>query len=145
TQYTSCADAGQRETARLLAADGADVVVGGHAHRPQGSGWLGTTFVGYGLGNFVWYNTDGASADTGVLTVTVDAAAARSTGRGPAPMPGSTRAPRHRSVVVSQAWTPMVIGGDGVPRTPAAASEQQRLRAAWDAATRCAALADAPG
>ncbi len=77
TQYTSCADERQRETARLLAADGADVIVGGHAHRPQGSGWLGQSYVAYGLGNFVWYNNEGAGAQTGVLTVTVDAAAAR--------------------------------------------------------------------
>ena len=77
TQYTSCADERQRETARLLAADGADVIVGGHAHRPQGSGWLGQSYVAYGLSNFVWYNNEGAGAQTGVLTVTVDAAAAR--------------------------------------------------------------------
>ncbi|MCU1538184.1 MAG: CapA family protein [Humibacillus sp.] len=139
TQYTSCADERQRETARLLAADGADVVVGGHAHRPQGAGWLGSTFVGYGLGNFVWYNTDGASADTGVLTVSVDAAAARTTGR----VPG--RAPRNRSVVVADTWTPMVIGTDGVPRSPSAPVERARLQGDWDAATRCSDLAATPG
>jgi poly-gamma-glutamate synthesis protein (capsule biosynthesis protein) len=130
TQYTSCADDGQRETARLLAADGADVIVGGHAHRPQGAGWSGRAFVGYGLGNFVWYNNDGPAAETGVLTVTVDAAAAH------------TR-PRSRSVVSSGTWSPMLIGSDGVPRAASGAS-RDRLVAGWDAATRCAGLAARP-
>jgi poly-gamma-glutamate synthesis protein (capsule biosynthesis protein) len=136
TQYTSCADDRQRETARLLAADGADVIVGGHAHRPQGSGWLGAAYVAYGLGNFVWYNNEGAAAETGVLTVTVDTDAARAT---PPSSPG-----RARSVVVRGAWTPMLIGVDGVPRSPAPGATRERLVAAWDAATRCASLSARP-
>jgi poly-gamma-glutamate synthesis protein (capsule biosynthesis protein) len=131
TQYTSCADDRQRETARLLAADGADVIVGGHAHRPQGSGWSGRAYVAYGLGNFVWYNNDGPAADTGVLTVTVDAAAAR-------------RKPHQRSVVSAAAWSPMVVGSDGVPRAAAAGATRARLLAGWDTATRCAGLAVRP-
>ncbi|TQM58249.1 CapA family protein [Humibacillus xanthopallidus] len=131
-QYTSCADDGQRETARLLAADGADVIVGGHAHRPQGAGWSGRAYVAYGLGNFVWYNNDGPAADTGVLTVTIDAAAAHSR-------------PRTRSVVSSGTWSPMLIGSDGVPRAAAAGATRDRLLAGWDAATRCAGLTARPG
>ena len=42
------ADAGAR---------GADIVVGGHAHRLLGGGRMGDAFVDYGLGNFVWYGT----------------------------------------------------------------------------------------
>ena len=136
TQYTSCADERQRETARLLAADGADVIVGGHAHRPQGSGWLGQSYVGYGLGNFVWYNNEGAGAQTGVLTVTVDAAAARAE---------KGRAGRSRPLVVDGTWSPMLIGTDGVPRTPTSAPVRDGLVAGWDAATRCARLSVAPG
>jgi Bacterial capsule synthesis protein PGA_cap len=40
----------QRRLARLLARVGADIVVGTHAHTLQGSGWLGRTYVAYGLG-----------------------------------------------------------------------------------------------
>jgi hypothetical protein len=131
TQYTSCADDRQRETARLLAADGADVVVGGHAHRPQGAGWAGRTYVGYGLGNFVWYNTDGPSADTGVLTLTVDSALAH-------------RRPHAASVVSSGTWSPMLIGSDGVPRAAQPGPARDRLLASWEAATRCAGLSARP-
>ena len=136
TQYTSCADGRQRETARLLAADGADVIVGGHAHRPQGAGWLGQSYVAYGLSNFVWYNNEGAGAQTGVLTVTVDAAAARAE---------KGRAGRSRPLVVGGEWSPMLIGADGVPRTPTSAPVRGRLVAGWDAATRCAGLSATPG
>lgn len=125
TQYTDCADDGQRATARQLAADGADIIVGGHAHRPQGGGWFGPddeAYVGYGLGNFVWYNNQGASAETGVLTLTVDAAAARA--------PGRRSASGARSLVVAQKWSPMLIGDDGVPRVPASAATRARLATA---------------
>jgi poly-gamma-glutamate capsule biosynthesis protein CapA/YwtB (metallophosphatase superfamily) len=136
TQYTSCADERQRETARLLAADGADVIVGGHAHRPQGSGWLGQSYVAYGLSNFVWYNNEGAGAQTGVLTVTVDAAAARAE---------QARTGRKRPLVLGGQWSPMFIGADGVPRSPTSAPARDRLAAAWTEATRCAGLSGVVG
>lgn len=90
---------------RPFAAAGADIVVVGHAHRVQGSGWSGTTFVGYGLGNFIWYNNRGSSADTGVLTITVepDVLAKRAAGE-------TTGSP-----VVAETWTPMLIQRDGIP------------------------------
>ena len=55
TEYATCADAQQAATAKALEADGADIIVGGHAHRLQGGGWLGRSYVGYSLGNFVWW------------------------------------------------------------------------------------------
>ena len=58
------------DLARALAAAGADVVVGSHAHVQQGAGWLGDTYVDYGLGNFLWYH-DGVP-DTGVLRVRLE-------------------------------------------------------------------------
>ena len=132
SDYTSCPDGAQTTTAAALAAAGADVVVGGHAHRVQGAGWLGRAYVAYGLGNFVWLNTRGTvDAVSGVLTVSVDPARAHAQ-RGAGP-----------SVVAGAAWTPLLIGDDGVPRPPeaAAAASQQT---AWVQARSCARLASTP-
>ncbi len=72
TERVGCPTAEQRMLARALAEAGADIVVGTHAHVPLGAGWLGDTFVDYGLGNFMWYGTNSlAEATTGVLTLTV--------------------------------------------------------------------------
>jgi poly-gamma-glutamate synthesis protein (capsule biosynthesis protein) len=57
--------------AEALAAAGADLVVGAHAHLLLGGGWLGDTYVQYGLGNFLWWRDHRFSNDTGVLWVTV--------------------------------------------------------------------------
>lgn len=121
TDYTSCPDAAQRSTARDLARAGADVVVGTHAHRVQGAGRLGATYVGYGLGNFVWSGRNGElDSRSGVLTLTLD-------GR-------RTTAAR---------WTPLRVGADGVPRAPDAA-QADRLHAQWVAARDCTGLAFVP-
>ena len=132
SDYTPCPDGAQTSTAAVLAKAGADVVVGGHAHRVQGAGWLGRTYVGYGLGNFVWLNTRGPlDAVSGVLTVTVDPVKARvQKGTGP-------------SVVTGAAWTPLLIGDDGVPRPPAAAAAESQ-QAASAQARSCARLAASP-
>lgn len=55
---------------RLIEA-GADVIVGGHAHRVQGGGRKGDAVVHYGLGNFVFYTDFGPGTESGVLLVTV--------------------------------------------------------------------------
>ena len=68
-EYQACPSAQQRLQARAMAAAGADVVVGSHAHVLLGAGWLADTYVDYGLGNFVWYNQN--SVSTGILTLTV--------------------------------------------------------------------------
>jgi poly-gamma-glutamate synthesis protein (capsule biosynthesis protein) len=132
SDYTTCPDGAQTSTAAALAKAGADVVVGGHAHRVQGAGWFGRAYVGYGLGNFVWLNTRGpVDAVSGVLTVTVDPVKARAQkGTGP-------------SVVTGAAWTPLLIGDDGVPRPPAAAAAASQ-QAAWAQARSCARLAGSP-
>lgn len=57
--------------ARQLADAGADVVVGSHAHVLLGDGRLGDTYVDYGLGNFQFYSGSGPTAQTGVLTLTM--------------------------------------------------------------------------
>jgi poly-gamma-glutamate synthesis protein (capsule biosynthesis protein) len=103
-QGQSCPSSAQTELARATAEAGAHVVVGSHAHRLQGTGMLGDTFVAYGLGNFAWYTqASPATTATGILTVTVDG--------------GS---------VMGQEWTPAVIGSDGLPH-PADGPEAERM------------------
>lgn len=70
TERMICPQERQTTLARQLVDAGADVVVGGHAHRVQGAGRLDGALVAYGLGNFVWYAQPGASSETGVLLVT---------------------------------------------------------------------------
>jgi poly-gamma-glutamate synthesis protein (capsule biosynthesis protein) len=75
----TCPTASQQELARALVDAGADVIVGGHAHRLQGGGRLpasaasGTTgaVVHYGLGNFSFQTSSVDGARTGVFVVTV--------------------------------------------------------------------------
>lgn len=70
-ESNECPTDEMRSFAQLLAGAGADLIVGTHAHLLQGDGWLGETFVAYGLGNFLWWWNDAASNDTGVLRVTL--------------------------------------------------------------------------
>ena len=115
-----CPTGPQRRLARLLARAGADVVVGSHAHTLQGSGWLGRTYVAYGLGNFYWWNWfSEPNRTTGVLTLTL-----------------GTRAVRQ------VAWTPAVIRG-GVP-IPLAGAAATRARARFSAGRGCTGLSAAP-
>ena len=66
----ACPDEAQLSLARELAAAGAGIIVGAHAHMLQGSGWLGRTFVAYGLGNFLWWERSYSTA-SGVLELTL--------------------------------------------------------------------------
>jgi poly-gamma-glutamate capsule biosynthesis protein CapA/YwtB (metallophosphatase superfamily) len=70
TEGQTCPNGAQPGMARTLVGAGADIVVGGHAHRLQGAGRMGEAFVAYGLVNFVFYQDSGPATDTGVLTVT---------------------------------------------------------------------------
>jgi poly-gamma-glutamate capsule biosynthesis protein CapA/YwtB (metallophosphatase superfamily) len=122
TERVTCPTPEQRGLARRLAAAGADIVVGSHAHVQLGAGWLGRTHVGYGLGNFVWYSPNSAAeATTGVLTLTVS-------GRR----------------VTAQRWTPASIGRDGLPRLRRGTAADRAV-AAWQAARGCTGLAARPG
>jgi poly-gamma-glutamate synthesis protein (capsule biosynthesis protein) len=67
----TCPEPRQVTLAGQLRDAGADIVVGGHAHRLQGAGFLGRTFVGYGLGNFLFAANSAEGARSGVLAVTV--------------------------------------------------------------------------
>jgi hypothetical protein len=111
----ACPSRDQRSLARRLVAAGADIVVGGHAHRLQGAGRMGRALVGYGLGNFVWYGTSELSTTSGVLLVTA-------TGR---------RVDGYR-------WVPARIV-DGIPR-PLTGQARASAVASWRALRGCTGL-----
>jgi poly-gamma-glutamate synthesis protein (capsule biosynthesis protein) len=70
TEGMACPDQNQLSLAPKLAAAGASIIIGSHAHMLQGSGWLGHTFVAYGMGNFLWWENSYSTA-TGVLKLTL--------------------------------------------------------------------------
>ena len=70
-ERNTCPSDGQKTLAAQLSAAGADIVIGGHAHRLQGAGMLGPTFVGYGLGNFDFTAVGAGAEKTGVVQVTM--------------------------------------------------------------------------
>ncbi|WP_270888139.1 CapA family protein [Pedococcus sp. 5OH_020] len=131
TDYQRCPDGLSVSTAHALERAGADIVVGGHSHRVNGAGWLGRAYVDYGFGNFVWWRSHEPDSRSGVLTLSVDVAAARGTARSADP------------AVRAAHWTPMLVGRDGIPREPGPA-DSARLLAAWNASRTCAGLAEGP-
>jgi poly-gamma-glutamate capsule biosynthesis protein CapA/YwtB (metallophosphatase superfamily) len=114
-ELEQCPTPRQRILARQLVTAGADIVVGGHAHRLLGAGRMDKALVGYGLGNFVWYGTSELSTRTGVLFVTV-------TGR----------------KVLGYRWVPARIV-DGVPRALTGDARRSEL-ASWRSLRRCTGL-----
>ncbi len=70
-EKATCPSADQQALAATLVEAGADIVVGGHAHRLQGGGRLGDAVVHYGLGNFFFKENSADGARTGVFEVTV--------------------------------------------------------------------------
>lgn len=114
-ELRECPTADQQALARALVRAGADVVVGGHAHRVQGAGRMGRALIGYGLGNFVWYGTSEASTRSGVLLVTA-------TGRR----------------IDSYRWVPARIV-DGVPR-PMTGTERASALRSWRELRSCTGL-----
>ena len=115
-EYESCPRRMQTTTAAALAAAGADVVVGSHAHVQLGSGWLGDTYVSYGLGNFVWYHDH--QPESGVLRLRLEA-----------------------GKVVADRWTPARIEAMGGRPLPLSGSARRRAVADWRVLRSCAGLA----
>ncbi|MDQ1651294.1 MAG: hypothetical protein QOI35_494 [Cryptosporangiaceae bacterium] len=68
---SACPTAAMKSLAKSLADAGADAIVSTHAHLMLGDGYLGHTYVQYGLGNFLWWWDNAYSNDTGVLTLTL--------------------------------------------------------------------------
>jgi poly-gamma-glutamate capsule biosynthesis protein CapA/YwtB (metallophosphatase superfamily) len=116
-----CPSADQRALAARLAAAGADAVVGTHAHQLLGAGYLGTTYVAYGLGNYLWWRDAAFSNDTGVLRL---AFAGRR--------------------VVRADFEPARIDGRGVP-VPATGQTAARIMRKWTGLVACTGLSGAPG
>jgi poly-gamma-glutamate synthesis protein (capsule biosynthesis protein) len=114
----SCPTPRQREMARAVAGAGADVIVGAHAHILLGAGWLGDTYVSYGLGNFVWYHDH--EPETGVLGLRIE--------------DGS---------VVADSFVPGQIRTWG-PARPLHGAQRADAVAAWRALRGCTGLASRP-
>jgi poly-gamma-glutamate capsule biosynthesis protein CapA/YwtB (metallophosphatase superfamily) len=115
----ACPTSRQRTTAAALAAAGADVIVGSHAHVLLGSGWQHDTYINYGLGNFVWYHN--RPPDTGVLRLRLE-----------------------DGKVVSDRLTPARIGPLGGSPVPLSGEARQRAIADWQVRRGCAGLASEP-
>jgi len=115
----SCANSAQKTFAAKLSAAGADLIIGAHAHTLQGSGWLGPTFVAYGLGNFLWYG-DSKSTETGLLRLTV----------------------RDRRVTKRE-FLPAVVSGTGQP-TLLTGTAATKLSQRYASLSTCAGLAAGP-
>ncbi|MGW4801304.1 CapA family protein [Nonomuraea sp. NPDC004297] len=120
TEMQKCPNEAQLSLAPKLVKAGADVVVGGHAHILLGSGYLDDAYVNYGMGNFVFYNSNPATTGrTGVLTLTIN-------GR----------------KILKDAWTPATIQG-GIP-IPMTGPARTQAVADWKELRSCAGLAARP-
>ena len=85
----------------------------------QGSGWLGHTFIAYGLGNFLWWERSYSTA-TGVLELTI-----------------------HPHAPLTVRLIPAVVSGTGQPLAdPGAAA--RRAAAHYASLRACAQLARQP-
>ncbi|SHK90045.1 poly-gamma-glutamate synthesis protein (capsule biosynthesis protein) [Nocardiopsis flavescens] len=95
--------------AQELVDAGAAAVVGGHAHVLSPGGFLGDSYVHYGLSNFVFYNFDGPTAETGVLTLTFDQGSVTQADWLPAQIQGGVPVPYEGEAAegAAQTWTDM--------------------------------------
>lgn len=117
-EMQACPTPTQRITASALAEAGADVIVGSHAHVQLGSGWLGDTYVNYGLGNFLWYHNH--QPETGVLKVVI-----------------------RDGHVVDDSWSPARIQLFGRP-LPLHGTARAEAIEGWSRLRGCAGLAPGP-
>jgi len=119
TEGEACPDPSQLSLARKLAAAGASIIIGAHAHMLQGSGWLGHTFVAYGMGNFLWWENSYSTA-TGVLELTL-----------------------HPHAPLTARFIPAVVSGTGQPIVEHGAMARQAV-AHYDSLRACAELTPRP-
>jgi poly-gamma-glutamate synthesis protein (capsule biosynthesis protein) len=119
TEGTACPDQNQLSLAPKLAGAGASIIIGSHAHMLQGSGWLGHTFVAYGMGNFLWWENSFSTA-TGVLKLTL-----------------------HRDAPLTARFIPAVVSGSGRPIADQGAAARRAV-AHYASLRTCAGLSAAP-
>jgi poly-gamma-glutamate capsule biosynthesis protein CapA/YwtB (metallophosphatase superfamily) len=119
TEGEACPDPNQLSLARELSAAGASIIIGAHAHMLQGSGWLGHTFVAYGMGNFLWWENSYSTA-TGVLELTI-----------------------HPHAPLTSRFIPAVVSSTGQPVVEHGATARQAV-AHYDSLRACAELAQQP-
>ena len=119
TEGQACPDQAQLALAPKLAAAGASIIIGAHAHMLQGSGWLGHTFIAYGLGNFLWWERSYSTA-TGVLELTI-----------------------HPHAPLTARFIPAVVSGTGQP-IPDRGAAARRAAARYASLRTCAQLAPKP-
>jgi poly-gamma-glutamate capsule biosynthesis protein CapA/YwtB (metallophosphatase superfamily) len=118
---SQCPTAEMVSFASAVAEAGADLIVGTHAHLLLGDGWLGRTYVAYGLGNFLWWWNDAYSNDTGVLRVTV----------------------RERRVAAAELVPAYISRQTGQP-LPVTGAEAARITGKFAALRACTGLGSAP-
>jgi poly-gamma-glutamate synthesis protein (capsule biosynthesis protein) len=114
-----CPSAEMKTFARRMAAAGADIIVGTHAHVLLAGGWLAGAYVHYGLGNFVWYSVSHAT-ETGVLRLTV-----------------------RQGEVAKTEFLPGVVSATGQPR-PVTGAARERVENTIAEAARCSGLSPRP-
>ena len=119
TEGEACPDPNQLSLAPKLAAAGASIIIGAHAHMLQGSGWLGHTFVAYGMGNFLWWENSYSTA-TGILELTI-----------------------HPRAPLTARLIPAVVSATGQPVVERGATARQAV-AHYDSLRACAQLAARP-
>lgn len=111
----SCPNREMKTFAGRMARAGADIVLGTHAHTLLADGWLGKTYVHYGLGNFLWYGNS-HSTDSGILRLTV----------------------RGRTVMRNE-FLPATVSGTGRPMLVSGAAKE-RIEDKLATAKRCTGL-----
>jgi poly-gamma-glutamate capsule biosynthesis protein CapA/YwtB (metallophosphatase superfamily) len=120
-EASECPTEEMRSLAKALADAGADLITGTHAHLLQGDGWLGKTYVAYGLGNFLWWWNDAYSNDTGVLRITV----------------------RNKKITRTE-LVPAVISRETGQPLPVTGAEADRVTKKFASLRGCTGLADRP-
>jgi poly-gamma-glutamate synthesis protein (capsule biosynthesis protein) len=121
TEGQECPNGQQRSFAAAIAKAGASVIVGTHAHLLEGDGWIGDTYVQYGMGNFVWWLDEAFSNDTGVIRVTL-----------------------HGDQIFKTELVPAVISAKTGQPIPVSGKEAARVQKKFTALHTCTGLADAP-
>jgi poly-gamma-glutamate synthesis protein (capsule biosynthesis protein) len=120
-EYHECPTAPMRALAKRMADAGAAIVVGTHAHVLLGDGWLGRTFVAYGLSNFLWWYNDALTNDTGVLEITL-----------------------RDTTIVRTRFVPAYIDRDTGQPIPVTGAEAARIGREYAALRGCTGLAASP-